>query len=202
MNPRALSEPGLAATLFEEDALETGAEGGVSHLESKGTELQTDLSRPLRQRLNSRMAHQNDKTPGPLIEKLTDALRGVSIEKEFAPRTAHHSQDGEPLSSSYIYKILRGEETPSLDRMEMFANMLGIAPEMFLEYRLACARELFDERVVGLEAAVETLNQFEQQVRIEVRRRSATPAARPKRSRRTKRTTQTGGSTPPGDAGR
>jgi len=71
--------------------------------------------------------------------------------------TAEADPDGKGLSFSYLGKIERGLERPSVARMEMLAELLGLDPGEFIEYRLARAREQLDERAVGLEQAARNL---------------------------------------------
>jgi transcriptional regulator with XRE-family HTH domain len=50
---------------------------------------------------------------------------------------------------------------PSAATLAALAPPLGVEPEEFPEYRLARARELLDERAVGLERALATLERIE-----------------------------------------
>ena len=66
-------------------------------------------------------------------------------------------------SASSAQKHLAGTATssPSLTLMELAAEVLDMDPHLFLEYRLAKAREALDENVVGWEAAVKELRRVE-----------------------------------------
>jgi transcriptional regulator with XRE-family HTH domain len=50
---------------------------------------------------------------------------------------------------------------PSAATLAALATALGVAPEEFPEYRLAKARERLDERAVGLDAALATLDRVQ-----------------------------------------
>lgn len=76
------------------------------------------------------------------------------------------------------------------------ARALGVEPEEFPEYRLAMAREMLDERVVGLDQALATLTQFETALQERAARRSATSRERASRSRQPKRENQNAASSP------
>lgn len=75
-----------------------------------------------------------------------------------------------PLSSSTVYALVQPYEDqragktsrsryPSAEVLEAIAAALGCEPDDFIEYRLAKARELLDERAVGLEQALANLEQ-------------------------------------------
>lgn len=66
-------------------------------------------------------------------------------------------------SASSAQKHLAGTATssPSLTLMELAAEVLDMDPHLFLEYRLAKAREALDEQAVGWEAAVRELRRVE-----------------------------------------
>lgn len=49
---------------------------------------------------------------------------------------------------------------PSADMLEKLSEALGVHPSEFPEYRLAKARQMLDERAVGLEQALATLEQI------------------------------------------
>jgi transcriptional regulator with XRE-family HTH domain len=53
---------------------------------------------------------------------------------------------------------------PSAATLARVANALQVPPEEFPEYRLALARDRLDDRIVGLEQALETLKTVEQQL--------------------------------------
>jgi transcriptional regulator with XRE-family HTH domain len=53
---------------------------------------------------------------------------------------------------------------PSATTLARVAKALDVAPEEFPEYRLAVARDRLDDRVVGLERAVASLEAIERQL--------------------------------------
>lgn len=85
---------------------------------------------------------------------------------------------------------------PSAETLEDAARALGVEPEEFPEYRLAKARDLLDERVVGLHQAMTTLTQFETALQERAARRSGTSTERAIRNRRPSQKGQTAASTP------
>jgi transcriptional regulator with XRE-family HTH domain len=62
---------------------------------------------------------------------------------------------GRRVSTSYIQQIEWGRSPPSAEVLEAIAQHFDVDPSLFAEYRLARARELLDDRAVGLAAAVE-----------------------------------------------
>lgn len=73
--------------------------------------------------------------------------------------------DEEGTSVAQITAIERGARYPSAKTIAALAAALEIPPETFAEYRLAKAREQLDERVVGLEQAVENLSRLPEDLR-------------------------------------
>jgi transcriptional regulator with XRE-family HTH domain len=65
--------------------------------------------------------------------------------------------DGVGTSAGMIIGIERGTRRPGLRTMLGLASALGEHPTVFAEYRLALARVALDESRVGLEEALETL---------------------------------------------
>ncbi len=57
----------------------------------------------------------------------------------------------------HLGMLERGERYPQPDTLVALAKALNVDPESFPEYQLAIARRLFDEREIGLEAAVANL---------------------------------------------
>lgn len=68
---------------------------------------------------------------------------------------------GPKISSSLISKVKQGQRPLRPEFLEAIAGAFELAPELFVEYRLAQARQLLDESQVGLERAVENLGKFE-----------------------------------------
>jgi hypothetical protein len=56
-----------------------------------------------------------------------------------------------------LRKALTGERQPSVSLMERAAEVAGIEPSQFAEYRLAQARRQFDPAEVGWDGAIENL---------------------------------------------
>jgi transcriptional regulator with XRE-family HTH domain len=75
---------------------------------------------------------------------------------------------GHPISAQTIRSYEAGRTKPDLSKRsagrvvyEVLARALEADPEEFAEYRLLIAREALDEGVVGLDAALTTLEQVE-----------------------------------------
>jgi transcriptional regulator with XRE-family HTH domain len=83
--------------------------------------------------------------------------RGWSIE-----RLVHEAWQPEirGTSPAMIRKALKGERTLTIPLMTAVAEALDVDPGRFLEYRLALARRMLDEREVGLETAAENYETF------------------------------------------
>jgi len=65
------------------------------------------------------------------------------------------------LNSSWLSKVKLGQRPATLEFLRGIAGALGIEAERFVEYRLAKARQILDEREVGLEQAVANLTALE-----------------------------------------
>lgn len=60
---------------------------------------------------------------------------------------------GRGLTHSYLSSLVNGRDFASEHALELLGAALDVDPADWLEYRLAQARHLFDERQVGLELA-------------------------------------------------
>jgi hypothetical protein len=78
-----------------------------------------------------------------------------------------------------LRKAISGERLPSDKIMRAVAKALNVRPEHFIEYQANRAREQFDPKVVGLEAALQNLALFEAE-----RERAAEGDPDPERTRR------------------
>lgn len=67
--------------------------------------------------------------------------------------------DEEGTSAAQIAAIERGVRRASPRTMAALAEALEVAPTEFAEFRLALARHVLDENKVGLERAIETLEE-------------------------------------------
>lgn len=88
------------------------------------------------------------------------AERGMSLEDLAFEARAH--APGGAVSLSLIQKRLApgSDARPSRELLEAIAAALDVDPNEFAEYRLARAREDLDERVVGLEEALENYDRI------------------------------------------
>jgi transcriptional regulator with XRE-family HTH domain len=88
--------------------------------------------------------------------------------------------DGRGMTHAHINMLVNGHDKPSMRAMELIAQVCGVAPEHFAEYRLALAMRDLDPAEVGLEQALANLN-----ARLGARRRAAaTPPPTPPRATR------------------
>lgn len=81
--------------------------------------------------------------------------RGLTF-RGLAERTREVDAQGRGLSHGYIAGLGRHED-PTVPAIELVAAALDVDPTEFAEYRLALARQLFDERHVGLERALDNM---------------------------------------------
>lgn len=148
-------ELGLGETAFADDALERclGAGKPNGHL-PKLYRTSWALSR-LNVRDNVRPV---STSPFPTQVRELAADRGWSIEQV----TLHAwkaIKDGP--SPGLTRKVFKGERTLTPHVMEAVAAAFEIPPDTFAEYRLAQARDRFDERSRGLAEALANLSQYE-----------------------------------------
>ncbi len=80
--------------------------------------------------------------------------RGESIERV---GLAAYDPNIEGTSLANLRKVIRGQRPLNAALIERVAAALGVPATEFPEYRLALARDSLDERVVGLEAALDQL---------------------------------------------
>jgi transcriptional regulator with XRE-family HTH domain len=86
------------------------------------------------------------------------AYRARRYAEEHFEEEARHG-----VSLSLIQKRLApgNRRRPSETLLEALAAALEVEPQVFIEYRLAAARRIFDEEVVGLDQAVVNLRELE-----------------------------------------
>jgi transcriptional regulator with XRE-family HTH domain len=111
---------------------------------------------------------------GETLRRLME-LRGLTYR---ALADATRALDGKGMTHAHINMLANGHDRPSLRAMELIAEVCGVQPEHFAEYRLAVAMRELDPTEVGLEHALANLN-----ARLGAQRRSGAraPAARPRR---------------------
>lgn len=130
-------------------------------------------------------------SPSPIpfklrLRQLRDEM-GVTQE-ELAYRTR---DAGTPISAQSIRVYESGRSRPDWDPRSgrrgtevymALAAGLGVAPEEFIEYRLLKLREALDERLVGLEMALATLDRLQGEAESPPRagRRPKLPPRQPK----------------------
>jgi transcriptional regulator with XRE-family HTH domain len=96
----------------------------------------------------------------PFGERLRAMRRakGVSLEN-FAFEVRRYAKNAGG-TFSHIGKLERGLLYPTPEMLEAIAKALEVEPEVFPEYRLAKLRELFDERIVTLDEAMENAREL------------------------------------------
>lgn len=75
-------------------------------------------------------------------------------------RTVAQALDG--VHYETLRKAVSGERLPSVALVEQCAELAGVSPDEFAEYRLAQAQLAFDVREVGWDQAMENLRAFAQ----------------------------------------
>ncbi len=98
-------------------------------------------------------------TDAPLPEALSELLlsRGFAL-----PRLASLLRaEGLTIGRTRLDQLSRGEgPPPTPEQMERLANVLGVSPGYFAEYRLWRARSLLDPGVVGFDRAMANFARF------------------------------------------
>jgi len=79
--------------------------------------------------------------------------------------------DRQGITHAHLNMLANGHDKPSMRVMELIARACDVSPNYFAEYRLAVAMRELDPTVVGLEQALENLND-----RLASRRRSGATA--------------------------
>jgi transcriptional regulator with XRE-family HTH domain len=112
----------------------------------------------------------------PCSKPFGDALRALMEARGLSYRglaEATRRLDGKGMTHAHINMLANGHDRPSLRAMELIAQVCGVEPDYFAEYRLASAMRDLDPGEVGLEQALENLN-----ARLGVRRRADARAQR------------------------
>lgn len=91
-----------------------------------------------------------------------DQLRGeAGLSQDDLAYEARRYGAPSTLTGSWISQLRSGKRPLAPDILRGIAGALGVEPERFAEYRLAMARQLFDEREIGLEEATANLTGLE-----------------------------------------
>ncbi len=83
--------------------------------------------------------------------------------RALAAETRRTDPTGAGLTHGHLGQLAGGHQHPSQRALEVLAAAFGIAPEFFVEYRLARLRHALNERQVGYERALQTLQRFDDQ---------------------------------------
>jgi len=95
--------------------------------------------------------------PAALRVLMHDA--GLSF-RALAAETARHDLTGRGVTHGHLGQLACSHQHPSQRALELLAATFGVAPEYFLEYRLAQLRHALNEREVGYDRARDTLRRF------------------------------------------
>jgi transcriptional regulator with XRE-family HTH domain len=111
----------------------------------------------------------SNKPFGEALRELM-AERGLTY-RELAQRT--RALDGKGMTHAHINMLANGHDRPSRRAMELIAEVCGVEPDHFAEYRLVSAMRELDPDEVGFEQALENLN-----ARLGARRRAGARSQR------------------------
>lgn len=119
-------------------------------------------SRPLPAPGGELGARLRARHPQSMVAIVTDERhrQGLTVE-QLAARVAvladTRGLSGAGLSSATKHLTASAPGSPSITLMDLVAEVLGISPQTFAEYRLAQARAALDETRVGIDAALAAL---------------------------------------------
>jgi len=85
---------------------------------------------------------------------------GLSF-RALAAETRRHDPTANGISHGHLAQLAGGHQHPSQRALELLAATFAIDPEYFVEYRLAQLRHALNERQVGYEHALRTLQRFD-----------------------------------------
>jgi transcriptional regulator with XRE-family HTH domain len=109
---------------------------------------------------SARMEGTNQKSPSELVP-LRRAMQRAMADQELTFRQlaaltkTRGAREGKGFTHAHLNGIARGDEYPSVNAIKAIAGALGLEVEDIAEYQLARAREQIDERIQGLDAALE-----------------------------------------------
>ena len=98
------------------------------------------------------------------IEPLSVRLRALRDQRGYSRSQLSRltmAIDGKGLPEITIKDLETNPRQPHLETLELLSEALEVRPETFPEYRLALARRQLDEREVGIDQAVATLEAIE-----------------------------------------
>jgi hypothetical protein len=109
----------------------------------------------------------SDQTENPFGVALRDLVLALGDEAFLTPSRnvnwmefARATTERKGVKYETLRKGVAGERPPGLPLIETVAATLGIAPEFFVEYRLAEAQRNFDPQSVGFEEAISNLRRW------------------------------------------
>ncbi|MEW6582541.1 MAG: helix-turn-helix transcriptional regulator [Actinomycetota bacterium] len=104
-------------------------------------------------------SHDAEMTDRPLHEAIAELMRrrGFTLSALAAILRA----EGLTIGRTRLHQIAAGQGPPaSASHVERLAQVLGVAPSYFAEYRLWRVRSLLDPAAVGFERAMENLGRL------------------------------------------
>jgi len=115
-------------------------------------------------RVASRKSSQTEVHFG---DALRDLVQAMGDDRFFSPNRNINwmefvKAELEPRGIKYetLRKAIAGERSPSASLIETVAQVVGVRPEYFIEYRLAEALRQFDPNEVGFETARDNLRKW------------------------------------------
>ena len=90
-----------------------------------------------------------------------EALRALMSERNLSYRSLAEMTrvlDGKGMTHAHLNMLANGHDKPSMRAMTLIAQVCGVQPEYFANYRLAAAMRELDPAEVGLEQALENLS--------------------------------------------
>lgn len=100
-------------------------------------------------------------------DALRDLVQQMNDERFFSPNRNINWMEFvkvelEPRGIKYetLRKAIAGERSPGASLIESVAEVVGVRPEYFIEYRLAQALQQFDPNEVGFEKARDNLRKW------------------------------------------
>jgi len=100
------------------------------------------------------------KQPLPVALRRLMSDSGLSF-RALAAHTRRQDPTGSGLTHGHLGQLAGGHQHPSQRALELLAATFNVAPEFFVEYRLAQLRHALNERQVGYEQALRTLQRFD-----------------------------------------
>jgi transcriptional regulator with XRE-family HTH domain len=153
-------EPRLPSAVLFQDALQRGVDPCKAWHDPNCTYPTRTLSSRLDTSKVQAVPNKCSNAVLPFPERLRQLAKAAGYSVEWV---LHEAWDTSVAGTSpnTVKKAARGERPLRPVQMEAIADVLGVSPNAFVEYRLARARRLLDETQVSLEEAADHLNAIE-----------------------------------------